>query len=53
LTEGIEDVVPCEANGLPLDDLMVTLELPSNEAVRAVVERGLAATVCSASVAGE
>jgi DNA-binding transcriptional LysR family regulator len=40
-----------EANGLHLDDLMVTLELPSNEAVRAAVERGLAATVFSASVA--
>jgi DNA-binding transcriptional LysR family regulator len=40
-----------EANGLNLGDLTVALELPSNEAVRAAVESGLAATVFSASVA--
>jgi DNA-binding transcriptional LysR family regulator len=40
-----------EANGLHLDDLTVALELPSNEAVRAAIECGLAATVISASVA--
>lgn len=36
--------------GLSPDDLTVTLELPSNEAVRAAVEAGSAATVLSASV---
>jgi len=36
--------------GLSADDLTVTLELPSNEAVRAAVEAGSAATVLSASV---
>lgn len=40
-----------EANGLHLSDLRVALELPSNEAVRAAVEGGLAATIISASVA--
>lgn len=40
-----------EANGVHLGDLTVALELPSNEAVRAAVESGLAATVISASVA--
>jgi DNA-binding transcriptional LysR family regulator len=40
-----------EGNGLHLSDLTVALELPSNEAVRAAVESGLAATVISASVA--
>jgi DNA-binding transcriptional LysR family regulator len=40
-----------EANGLHLCDLAVALELPSNEAVRAAVEGGSAATVISASVA--
>jgi Glycosyl hydrolases family 15 len=40
-----------EANGLHLGDLTVALESPSNEAVRAAVESGLAATVFSASVA--
>jgi DNA-binding transcriptional LysR family regulator len=37
--------------GLGLGDLTVSLELPSNEAVRAAVETGPAATVISASVA--
>jgi DNA-binding transcriptional LysR family regulator len=36
--------------GLGLADLNITLELPSNEAVRAAVEAGSAATVLSASV---
>jgi DNA-binding transcriptional LysR family regulator len=40
-----------EANGIHLSDLTVALELPSNEAVRAAVESGFAATVISASVA--
>jgi DNA-binding transcriptional LysR family regulator len=40
-----------EANGLHLDDLTVTLELPSNEAVRAAVEGGSAAAIISASAA--
>jgi DNA-binding transcriptional LysR family regulator len=40
-----------EIHGLHLRDLAVTLELPSNEAVRAAVESGSAATVISASVA--
>jgi DNA-binding transcriptional LysR family regulator len=40
-----------EANGLHLGDLTVALALPSNEAVRAAVESGPAATVISASVA--
>lgn len=39
-----------EANGLHLGDLTVALKLPSNEAVRAAVESGLAAVI-SASVA--
>jgi DNA-binding transcriptional LysR family regulator len=39
------------AAGLNLGDLTVALELPSNEAVRAAVESGPAATVISASVA--
>jgi DNA-binding transcriptional LysR family regulator len=40
-----------ESNGLHLGDLKVALELPSNEAVRAAVEAGPAATVISGSVA--
>jgi DNA-binding transcriptional LysR family regulator len=40
-----------EANGMQVGDLTVALELPSNEAVRAAVEGGSAATVISASVA--
>jgi DNA-binding transcriptional LysR family regulator len=40
-----------EANGLHLGDLTVALALRSNEAVRAAVESGPAATVISASVA--
>jgi DNA-binding transcriptional LysR family regulator len=40
-----------ENHGLHLHDLTVALELPSNEAVRAAVESGLAATIISASVA--
>jgi DNA-binding transcriptional LysR family regulator len=40
-----------ESSGLHLGDLKVALELPSNEAVRAAVEAGPAATVISASVA--
>jgi DNA-binding transcriptional LysR family regulator len=40
-----------EVHGLHLRDLAVALELPSNEAVRAAVESGSAATVISASVA--
>jgi DNA-binding transcriptional LysR family regulator len=40
-----------EIHGLHLRDLAVALELPSNEAVRAAVESGSAATVISASVA--
>jgi DNA-binding transcriptional LysR family regulator len=40
-----------QSNGLDLADLKVALELPSNEAVRAAVEAGSAATVISASVA--
>lgn len=40
-----------EANGLHLGDLTIALEMRSNEAVRAAVESGLAATVFSASVA--
>jgi DNA-binding transcriptional LysR family regulator len=40
-----------ERTGLHLDDLTIALELPSNEAVRAAVESGPAATVISASVA--
>jgi DNA-binding transcriptional LysR family regulator len=34
-----------------LKDLRITVELPSNEAVRAAVEAGLGATAISASVA--
>lgn len=37
--------------GIPLDDLRIAMELPSNEAVRAAVEAGLGATATSASVA--
>jgi len=37
--------------GVPLDDLRIAMELPSNEAVRAAVEAGLGATAISASVA--
>jgi DNA-binding transcriptional LysR family regulator len=37
--------------GVPPDTLRITLELPSNEAVRAAVEAGLGATAISASVA--
>ncbi len=37
--------------GLHISDLRVTLELPSNEAVRGAVEAGLGATALSASVA--
>jgi len=37
--------------GLSLGDLRVTLELPSNEAVRAAVEAGMGATAISDSVA--
>jgi DNA-binding transcriptional LysR family regulator len=37
--------------GVPLKDLRITVELPSNEAVRAAVEAGLGATAISASVA--
>jgi DNA-binding transcriptional LysR family regulator len=40
-----------EIHGLHLRNLTVALELPSNEAVRAAVESGSAATVISASVA--
>ena len=40
-----------EMHGLHLRDLTVALELPSNEAVRAAVENGSAATVISASAA--
>ena len=40
-----------EAAGLRLGDLTVALELASNEAVRAAVETGPAATIISASVA--
>lgn len=40
-----------ESNGLRLSDLSIALELPSNEAVRAAVEGGSAATVISASAA--
>ena len=40
-----------EIHDLHLRDLVVALELPSNEAVRAAVESGSAATVISASVA--
>lgn len=36
--------------GLSLADLRVTMELPSNDAVRAAVEAGMGATVISASV---
>ncbi len=36
--------------GLTLADLRVTMELPSNDAVRAAVEAGMGATVISASV---
>jgi DNA-binding transcriptional LysR family regulator len=39
-----------EASDPHLRDLTVALELPSNEAVRAAVESGSAATVISASV---
>ena len=39
------------AAGIPLSRLRITLELPSNEAVRAAVESGMGATVISASVA--
>jgi DNA-binding transcriptional LysR family regulator len=37
--------------GVPLNNLRVAMELPSNEAVRAAVEAGLGATAISASVA--
>ena len=37
--------------GVPLADLRVALELPSNESVRAAVEAGMGATAISASVA--
>lgn len=37
--------------GVPVGSLRVTLELPSNEAVRAAVEAGMGATAISASVA--
>ena len=37
--------------GIPIEDLQITLELPSNEAVRAAVEAGMGATAISASVA--
>lgn len=37
--------------GVPVKDLRVAMELPSNEAVRAAVEAGLGATALSASVA--
>jgi DNA-binding transcriptional LysR family regulator len=40
-----------EAHGLHLGNLRIALELPSNEAVRAAVETGSAATVISASAA--
>jgi DNA-binding transcriptional LysR family regulator len=40
-----------EGFGLRLDDLTISLVLPSNEAVRSAVEAGLGATVISASVA--
>jgi transposase-like protein len=39
------------AAGIPPSRLRITLELPSNEAVRAAVESGMGATVISASVA--
>ena len=37
--------------GVAVENLRVTLELPSNEAVRAAVEAGMGATAISASVA--
>jgi DNA-binding transcriptional LysR family regulator len=37
--------------GVPVADLRVVMELPSNEAVRAAVEAGMGATALSASVA--
>jgi DNA-binding transcriptional LysR family regulator len=37
--------------GIPLGELKIAMELPSNEAVRAAVEAGLGATAISASVA--
>jgi DNA-binding transcriptional LysR family regulator len=37
--------------GVSADSLRVTLELPSNESVRAAVEAGMGATAISASVA--
>lgn len=37
--------------GVPPDTLRITLELPSNEAVRSAVEAGIGATAISASVA--
>jgi DNA-binding transcriptional LysR family regulator len=40
-----------EGLGLSIHNLRVTLELPSNEAVRAAVEAGMGATATSASVA--
>src|SRR5262249_1318444 len=39
------------ASGVPLKDVRVAMELPSNEAVRAAVEAGLGAAAISASVA--
>jgi DNA-binding transcriptional LysR family regulator len=36
--------------GIPLTDLRIVMELPSNEAVRAAVEAGMGATAISASV---
>jgi DNA-binding transcriptional LysR family regulator len=38
------------ASGIPLQQLKVVLELPTNEAVRAAVEAGMGATAISASV---
>jgi DNA-binding transcriptional LysR family regulator len=39
------------ASGIPLQEIKVVLELPTNEAVRAAVEAGMGATAISASVA--
>lgn len=39
------------ASGIPLQQLKVVLELPTNEAVRAAVEAGMGVTAISASVA--
>ena len=38
------------ASGVPLQQIKVVMELPTNEAVRAAVEAGMGATAISASV---